>query len=290
MGNSRSHLFGSESKSSFSRSAQKASRSLPDVDGDHFQVDSCSFAIVEVFTSQSSSSCQVADVLVREIVETSQQLGLRVFPLCFHVDYLNQTGWRDIFSNPLYTDRQKFYARTLLDDSSLFLPHVIVNGTSSFLGRQRDAIMNVIHDSLRQPGLLKLSLTPEYEKHRSLMSIEYYAEINAVACESGSLSSQLVIHCALVERGIKTQITDGQNKGRTLQHDNVVRSFVSQRVSPFGQGSITLPVPPNLIQNNTGLIAFVQDMRDMQILGAEAVELKTVFMRHKELMNVSPIP
>ena len=64
--------------------------------------------VVELFTSQSCSSCPPADALLGEI---AAQPG--VLALSWHVTYWNRLGWRDRFSLDAATERQRRYAATL---------------------------------------------------------------------------------------------------------------------------------------------------------------------------------
>ena len=62
--------------------------------------------VVELFTSQSCSSCPPADALLGELA------GRRdVVALGFHISYWDGPGWRDPFSSQSSTDRQRAYAR-----------------------------------------------------------------------------------------------------------------------------------------------------------------------------------
>jgi len=64
--------------------------------------------VVELFTSQGCSSCPPADAFLGELARRDD-----VLVLSFHVDYWNYLGWKDLFSSPESTARQRSYRKTL---------------------------------------------------------------------------------------------------------------------------------------------------------------------------------
>ena len=66
--------------------------------------------LLELYTSEGCSSCPPAD---RWLSRFKNDAGLwqQIVPVAFHVDYWNQLGWPDRFSNAAYTARQHNYKR-----------------------------------------------------------------------------------------------------------------------------------------------------------------------------------
>ena len=62
--------------------------------------------VVELFTSQSCSSCPPADALLAELSRTRPD----ILALDMHVTYWDRLGWKDPFSLPEATQRQRGYA------------------------------------------------------------------------------------------------------------------------------------------------------------------------------------
>ena len=58
------------------------------------------FAVVELFTSEGCSSCPPADKAVAQLLKANNS---NVYVLCYHVDYGDNLGWKDIFSSAAYT-------------------------------------------------------------------------------------------------------------------------------------------------------------------------------------------
>jgi hypothetical protein len=102
------------------------------------------FAVVELFTSEGCSSCPPADEAVADI---ARQYKNNVFILAYHVDYWNYLGWKDMFSNSAYSNRQKQYA-SLLNVSSVYTPQIIVNGKTEFVGSDKIKLEQTISKEL----------------------------------------------------------------------------------------------------------------------------------------------
>ena len=83
-------------------------------------------ALVELYTSEGCSSCPPAD----DWLFSLGQSGLvpdRVVPLALHVDYWNDLGWEDSYSQKTFTDRQHRLA-DLNRMRSVFTPQFVLNG------------------------------------------------------------------------------------------------------------------------------------------------------------------
>src|SRR3954452_5453128 len=88
------------------------------------------FAVIELFTSEGCSSCPPADELVSRLLSENKQ---NIYILSFHVDYWNRLGWKDSFSDPAFSARQKQYANYLSLDG-VYTPQIVVNGEHQFVG------------------------------------------------------------------------------------------------------------------------------------------------------------
>ena len=97
--------------------------------------------IVELYTSQGCSSCPPADEFLGELTKDSD-----VLPLSFHVDYWNRLGWRDTFSSPAYTKRQRDYARRARR-TTVYTPQMIIHGGEHAVGSDRDHVKKLIKEA-----------------------------------------------------------------------------------------------------------------------------------------------
>jgi hypothetical protein len=223
-----------------------------------------SFAVVELFTSEGCSSCPPADDLFGQIVKDAQRRRQRVFGLSFHVDYWNSLGWRDPYSDAAFSRRQREYAGTLKADE-VYTPQMVVNGTTEFVGSDGIRARKQIDLSLKQPARAAVKLSQEQNHEPNSVAFAY--EVNQAARGS-------VLNVAVVERGLVSKVERGENGGRTLRHENVVRAWKTSHVGAADKGTVELKLPANLVRQNSSAIAFVQDPDTGTILGATAIELQ----------------
>lgn len=86
-----------------------------------------------------------------------------------------------------------------------------------------------------------------------------------------------VMYVALYENKLSTAVTAGENHGRTLQHNFVVRQWLGP-LAPDGQGSMRLRQELSLHRDwkpqEMGLVACVYDLRTGDVLQAVALALQ----------------
>jgi hypothetical protein len=207
--------------------------------------------VVELFTSQGCSSCPPADALIHKIANDRKLRG-RVIPLAFHVDYWDSLGWRDPFSSAEWSQRQALYARTM-HLSSAYTPQAVVNGTHEFVGSNRSALnAELERDSNAKPPAANIALTARREGN------------NVVATIHAAVPASHDLMLAVTEDGVTTKVDHGENAGRTLTDDAIVRRLI--RVNP---GQTTVMIPIDAAWRNVSAAAFVQDRTTLAI-GASA--------------------
>ncbi|MEP1094990.1 MAG: DUF1223 domain-containing protein [Cyclobacteriaceae bacterium] len=218
------------------------------------------FVLVELFTSEGCSSCPPADVLLSSIVDENFE-DVEVIGMSFHVDYWDYIGWKDPYADQKYTQRQRTYARKF-HSNQVYTPQMIVNGKYEFVGSDRSKWNSVF--SKANVG------EPAYSIRLEKMEVDNHELVIKVS--SGS-NSRVVLNAAIVERGLSQKVTRGENNGRKLSHDNVVRSFKGRQFD--GQeNEIRLTVPGDLTISNASLILYVQDEKSWEVIGALKVPLE----------------
>jgi len=220
------------------------------------------FAVVELFTSEGCSSCPPADRLLSELVSETQSTRQNVYCLAFHVDYWDRLGWSDRFASPDSSERQRRYA-SALGSSRVYTPQAIINGRVDVVGSNRRSVIDAIDDALGSDPGAELRMRVEDGSNRRTLEVEV------------SLHGQppgAVLNLAVVERALTSDVGRGENAGRTLRHDNVVRSFQSRPVAG-NEVTETIHLPHQVDRRNASLIAYLQDPRSMRVLAAIASSL-----------------
>lgn len=212
--------------------------------------------VIELFTSQGCSSCPSADKLLSQTITDAKKDGKKIFALSFHVDYWNRLGWADPFSERKYTERQNNYAQSI-SGSSVYTPQMVVNGDVQFVGSNQSELNSAIKKSLSKPSIVSFkNLTATYSAN-SGVHVQYNIE--------GEVAGS-VINFALVSLSETTNIKRGENEGRTLKNENVVRQFVSQRANASGQIDFALSPMPD--KSNCAVVAYLQHENDSKVIGA----------------------
>jgi hypothetical protein len=160
-------------------------------------------AVLELFTSEGCSSCPPADILLGELAQRRD-----VLPLSFHVDYWDDLGWRDRFSLPQATLRQRTYAR-VLHHASVYTPQAVIDGQIDIVGSAREPIFAAVA-APREGVVTSISVRD-----------------GEIVVRVGSLPHAAPADVVLVgyQRRATSQIGRGENSGRTLQESNIVRTL-----------------------------------------------------------------
>lgn len=180
-------------------------------------------AVVEMYTSQGCASCPPADRLTGAL---SKEPG--ILALTLPVTYWDYLGWKDSLATHAFTDRQRAYA-SVRSDRSLFTPQAIINGQDVVVGSDRQEIAQLI-EKAKAAGGLPVGLRVEERNERIVVDVE--------ADASGRRGEVWLLPIA---RHRLVDIERGENKGRQIVYENVVRGM--QRLGAWAGQSIRFEVP-----------------------------------------------
>jgi hypothetical protein len=165
----------------------------------------------------------------------------RVFALGFHVTYWDRQGWKDRFSDPAFSERQRAYARTL-SLREVYTPQAIVNGSGEAVGSDRKRLEALVQQGLRTTATEMLEGKAEREG-AGAWTVHY---------TTGDTSA--IVNAALVQRTARTDVKGGENNGDTLTHINIVRAFAT------GKGAAgTLELKADLAAKDARLFLYRQN-------------------------------
>jgi len=198
--------------------------------------------VVELFTSQGCSSCPPANAFLNEMSKGRAD----VLPLAFHVTYWDRLGWKDPFSLDAATARQDRYGHRFGDGS--YTPEIVVDGSVGLVGSHRDEVNAAIDRSKRD--------------QRTAADVSVRKTGDNVVVRVGSGNGSATILLIGFDHEHITKIGRGENGGRTLAEENVVRSI--RPVGDWSGKALQIDVPSPDGQD----LAVVVESSDGRIVGA----------------------
>jgi len=224
--------------------------------------------LVELFTSEGCSSCPPADALLAQINARQPVPGAEAIILEEHVDYWDDQGWRDPFASAAVTQRQQEYAKTLR--AEVYTPQMVVDGRAEILGSDQNAAQRAIEKAIAAP---KTQLELSWVGATSTMGGPKLLHVRAgeLSGVDGSTSGQNAeVFLAITESHLHSDVRRGENAGRGLEHDGVVRKLTSLgKANGSGESSYdaqsTVKLSPDWKRENIRIVVFVQDVRSRRI-------------------------
>ncbi|MFN7925631.1 MAG: DUF1223 domain-containing protein [Bryobacteraceae bacterium] len=201
--------------------------------------------LVELFTSEGCSSCPPADELLRKLGE-QPVAGVEVIALSEHVDYWNRLGWRDPFSAVQFSERQQRYA-VQFGINGPYTPQMVVDGRVEFVGS----------DSRRLAGALRDAA----ERAKSPVEIT----VEGTKLRASAPEGRGEMWLAITEDGLETDVSRGENSGRKLRHDAVVRKLVRMGRAP--SATMELGLDASWRREHLSAIVFLQDPGTRAVTG-----------------------
>lgn len=194
---------------------------------------------VELYTSEGCSSCPPADRWLAALPARGDRMLLAL-----HVDYWNELGWPDRFADARFSERQRATAARW-PRPRVYTPAVVVDG------REASAWRN----SLAHPD--RTAAAP--------LSATLRESDDGVAIRL-AVPQGLSLHAAVTEDGLFTRVGAGENRGRTLRHDHVVRAFAGPA---RGQAELRLTWPADLAHRQARLLVWLEDASGRTVHGLQ---------------------
>jgi len=215
--------------------------------------------VVELFTSEGCSSCPPADQVLIDLVERQPVPGAQVIGLSEHVDYWNSLGWKDPFSDALFSRRQSIYADTR-NTTNIYTPQMVVDGSEELVGSDRSSALAAVARAAAHP---KPAVAVEWTPGSPVVH---------VALAAGRDTARAEVFVALIEDGLRSSVSRGENAGHELVHSSVTRRLISAgKTSADGSVQATVSLGVDL-EKSAGrtlkVVSFVTRASDRHIVAA----------------------
>ena len=217
--------------------------------------------VVELFTSEGCSSCPPADAVLSRLEREQPMPGVEIIALGEHVDYWNYLGWQDRFSAPVFSTRQTQYHERAFPRGVVYTPQVVVDGVADALGSNPLAVREAIAKAAQR---VKLPMR--------LQATSAAGSVTVAVGFDGATAHRASIVLVAVEDGLTTDVRRGENRGRALAHDRVVR-WIDTVAQIDAGGAIqdidrSLPIGADWDVGRMHVVALLQDTASLAILGA----------------------
>jgi hypothetical protein len=228
--------------------------------------------LVELFTSEGCSSCPPADALLARLYEDQPVSGADVITLEEHVDYWDELGWKDPFSSPEWTRRQREYAAAFRN-GGVYTPQMVVDGQVEFVGsRERQSEQEISADARRTKTQVIVTANGS-EAHGTPQF-----SVRVARLMGGTSGDPAEIWLAVAENNLQSAVSSGENAGEHLRHTSVLRALRKIGIAETNKdesfsGNPVVRLDHAWKRENTRVIVFVQERKSRKILGAAEAEL-----------------
>ena len=214
--------------------------------------------LLELYTSEGCSSCPPADKWMSGIKTE------KVTPLAFHVDYWDYIGWKDKFSKAEYSDRQR-KAAAFGGAGFVYTPQFVMSGRD-FKGWDNSRLNEKIESSQKLASRANLSLAAVQENGKMILK-------TSAQTTNPTEAKNVDVFVAIYENKLVSQVKAGENSGRELKHDYVVREFFgAYQISNQNEFIKSFTLDAAWAKRDAGAVVFVQNSQTGEILQSLALK------------------
>jgi hypothetical protein len=199
--------------------------------------------VVELYTSEGCDSCPPAEHWMSSLLQHAELVGLE-----FHVNYWDSGEWNDPFDNAAFTERQRMISRRGAD-GQYYTPQIWLDG-------------KLWHNWPKgSPPEPHAGHAPSLSLAAGL-SDTLQARVDVE--DAAGATDDLGIYVAVTENGLSSTVRGGENRGKKLAHDEVVRALAGPLALPHATAEFRLP--PKMDTAKSAIVAFVQSKGDGTIV------------------------
>lgn len=221
--------------------------------------------VVELFTSEGCSSCPPADAVLSTLAKGQAIAGVQVIPLGMHVTYWDQLGWKDPASLALATERQQDYSKVFGEDR-VYTPQAIVDGREELIGSADAGVRQAVARAARQPHA-RIALRTSVDGD----SLKAEATVSDLPPD---VKEKLHAWMIVTEDDLTSVVKRGENGGRTLRHDAVVRRIFGSGLAAEKVLSFHADLRPEWHRDQLHAVVLLQGESSRRIWGAATTPLK----------------
>lgn len=178
-------------------------------------------ALLELYTSEGCDSCPPTDQWLSALPQRGYT-PQRVLALAFHVDYWNYLGWKDPYAQARFSERQREAGRRN-QARVVYTPQLLLDGADYRRSLARDDLGRLIAAGKAPDARIRMSLDTGEVPPRLRILI-------------GTAAKNAQAHAAIYENNLVTEVKAGENRGKRLRHDFVVREL-------YGPFAVTAAAP-----------------------------------------------
>ena len=218
-------------------------------------------SVLELYTSEGCNSCPPADRWVSALPARGFTSD-RVIALAFHVDYWDQLGWPDRMAKAQFSARQRMQAERNRANV-VYTPQLLLNGADYRQSSADSGFGDRVNELNRLPAAADLFL----RQRPASSAVEVELDMRLLQTARGVAQT----YVAITENRLQSAIKAGENQGKLLQHDFVVRELIGP-LTADGAGRVrwksAMTLRPDWKRPDLSLVAFVQEARNGEILQA----------------------
>src|SRR5258706_6915278 len=219
-------------------------------------------ALVELYTSEGCDTCPPADHWLSSLFGQGFRPD-QVVPLALHVDYWDYIGWKDPFAKGEFSARQRRLAQ-MKRPVLVYTPQVLLQGQDFRRWSGGEFEEQLVRINSR-PARARIALTI-----RAVAPEAIHAELSAMLIDPGE-KKNAAVYLAAYENKLASDVVAGENRGKRLEHDFVVREWIGpigfgERAKIEAKRALPLLTGTNLKQ--LGVAAFVQNRATSDVLQA----------------------
>lgn len=209
--------------------------------------------LLELYTSEGCDSCPPTDRWVSALPRRGYTTA-RVVTLAFHVDYWNYLGWTDPYAQAAFSARQR-EANRRNRARVVYTPQLMLDGADYRRALFRDdfgeRVAAINNQKPRAHIHLAIAGSPSGPRLQGRITVPAVADRETAG-----------IYVAVYENNLVTDVGAGENRGKKLAHDFVVREMTGP-LTPDAAGIASfdqpLPSPKGGKTAQLHVAAFAQD-------------------------------